>query len=530
MKIITCKIYSGILALFILSACAQVGSIEGGPKDETPPRVAKNGFKPANESSLFQQNQIDIEFEEFIQLNNPQENILIIPSDVKIKASASKKTVSLYLDGTLKPNRTYTIYLNNAIKDYTEGNDSLMRYVFSTGEVIDSLTYTGFVKNAFDKKDEKNILVGLYQTDDTVGKTKPTYFVKTDAQGKFSFAKLQAGNYQLLAFEDGNKDLKWQVNERVAFTEKQIKLDTSFTDSTALRLYIPKPKARIRTAEYIAPNVIKIGTTQPIKNAKFTLNKQEIQELHRFQADSLWLLVPNAFPLEAKNELILESENFNDTIDVWIQERDKNRDITYFTSAKNGVLKPGQKLEIHFSALIKSIDKSALLFQVNDSTQIPVKEVQILSGNTLQIELDSHQAKAATYEIPSKALVFEAGKLKNDLKQTLQLRSEKEYGSVLLQVENDLDEDYFLELVNKGTVVRQITKKEITSGILLELLESGIYAVRAVLDKDGDGAWSTGNFSTGIQPEKMIFFNESIQVRNNWEIEVLLNFNEIQAP
>ena len=65
--------YFSFVLIAILSSCAQVGTLSGGEKDETAPKPIEKKTQPANETLLFSGNSVSFEFEEFIQLNNPQQ-------------------------------------------------------------------------------------------------------------------------------------------------------------------------------------------------------------------------------------------------------------------------------------------------------------------------------------------------------------------------------------------------------------------------------------------------------------------------
>ena len=191
-------------------------------------------------------------------LNKPAETVTIVPNDVKVTASISKKTMVVELEGDLKPETTYAIYFNGTVKDISEGNDSLMQYVFSTGDFIDSLIYRGFIMNAWTYKPEKDIFVGLYHVEDSSIYKRPAYFSRTDANGKFVFQYLKKGTYQIHAFDDKNRDSKWSPAERVSFQRDLIQLDTSITDSIPMRIYIPKGARKVQ-ATVQGPGLIKIG-------------------------------------------------------------------------------------------------------------------------------------------------------------------------------------------------------------------------------------------------------------------------------
>ena len=60
------------------------------------------------------------------------------------------KFLYIELKEELKPNTTYNLNFGNSIADITEGNlAGELQYVFSTGDFLDSLTWLGTVKNAF---------------------------------------------------------------------------------------------------------------------------------------------------------------------------------------------------------------------------------------------------------------------------------------------------------------------------------------------------------------------------------------------
>ena len=67
--------------LFLLSSCAQVGTISGGPKDQQAPIIVscnpEDGQRNVNADFIL------IEFDEFINLQKPNENIILLPSNIE---------------------------------------------------------------------------------------------------------------------------------------------------------------------------------------------------------------------------------------------------------------------------------------------------------------------------------------------------------------------------------------------------------------------------------------------------------------
>ena len=125
------------LAALALAACANVVAPTGGPKDTTPPKVTE--AKPANRTTGFDGQKIELKFNEYITLTNANQEVLISPPlSTKPDIKQGNKTVSVKFKEPLLPNTTYTIHFGNAIKDFHEGNvfDDYV-YTFSTGDYID---------------------------------------------------------------------------------------------------------------------------------------------------------------------------------------------------------------------------------------------------------------------------------------------------------------------------------------------------------------------------------------------------------
>ena len=66
-----------ILTAFLAQHCANAVAPTGDPKDETPPKVI--GTVPENHSINFNGKKIELTFDEYITLDNANQNVLISP-------------------------------------------------------------------------------------------------------------------------------------------------------------------------------------------------------------------------------------------------------------------------------------------------------------------------------------------------------------------------------------------------------------------------------------------------------------------
>ena len=126
-----------------------MGTITGGPRDETAPKPVEELMEPKNATTNYTGNSFVIPFDEYFQLNNPAQTIRMVPPHATVQAEMRKKTLYLSWEDTLEANTTYAIYLNGTVKDLTEGNDTTLQIVFSTGPVLDTTSYTLAIVDAF---------------------------------------------------------------------------------------------------------------------------------------------------------------------------------------------------------------------------------------------------------------------------------------------------------------------------------------------------------------------------------------------
>ena len=196
-----------VVALCIY-ACANRGYPEGGPKDETPPQVVEE--VPLSYTTNFKAKRVNIYFDEFVQLNDINNKFIFSPPVKKDpKVSLKGKYVQVAIPDSLRENTTYSLDFADAIVDNNESNPlGFYRYVFSTGERIDTLELGGTVVNAESYEPVMGVLVALYEKsgDSIPLKELPDYIARTDSSGNFRLTNLREGHYRVMSIEDANRD------------------------------------------------------------------------------------------------------------------------------------------------------------------------------------------------------------------------------------------------------------------------------------------------------------------------------------
>lgn len=547
------------LTVVFLSRCANIVTPPGGPKDEKQPVVME--ASPANGSTNFSGKSIHISFDEFIALNNASNNILISPPLTKKPTyRTSGKTLVIKFNEPLKPATTYSINFGDAIKDLHEGNILTgYSYIFSTGDDIDTLSLKGHVTSASTLKPVEGYYVGLYTTEkDTV---TFDYVTVTDKKGNFELSGLADNDYHIFVLKDNNSNLIYDLpNEEIGFypesvrpysIDNKIVIDTLAADSIADAAASGNPVYEIVTfvqedsiqklfkKELVEAGLLRFVFRYPADNVQIKVLEElpdtfDIMPVYSARRDTvLWYFTPN------KDSLWLSincDTLFNDTIHFSLKPREavskkrkkqavpKSNSLSLKTNLKNGKLKPDQPLTLSFSEPVTKLN-------IHDTTWFIVDQDTIFNDLSFtkadqygfKYSLDKTFEPEKRYQIiiPDSTFFAFRGATNDTTRVSFSLQEESTFGNIFLTVEvPDGVPQVIVELLTDSnkTVDTQIIKG--TEDLAFEYLDPGKYQLKAILDMDGNGVWSPGNFKKKLQPEKVVFYNGTLEVRANWDIDL----------
>ncbi|OLY91108.1 Ig-like domain-containing protein [Cnuella takakiae] len=204
------QLFSLLLILAFLAVlqattgCANIIPPQGGPRDSLPP-VLLNAA-PADSTVNFRGNRIVLNFDEFVDLQEVQGNLLFTPLFENVPVvEARLRTVTIRLKDSLEANTTYTFDFGNALRDINEGNVYRnFAYRFSTGPYLDSMELSGRVVDAETGKTDTTMIVVLHRSfdDSAVYKTRPRYVSRVDRDGGFRFRSLPRDSFAIYAIGD----------------------------------------------------------------------------------------------------------------------------------------------------------------------------------------------------------------------------------------------------------------------------------------------------------------------------------------
>lgn len=129
--------------------------------------------------------------------------------------------------------------------------------------------------------------------------------------------------------------------------------------------------------------------------------------------------------------------------------------------------------------------------------------------------------------VDSAAMTSVFGHRNRRMEQKFNIAKDDEFGSFFVNVQGlDGDTTAIVELLDgRGKVVRRCRAPQDRADFFY--LKPGDYYLRLLLDRDGDGMWTTGEFETGLPPEEVYYNPVKFNVRARWDIEQDWNFRTL---
>ena len=537
------------VGLLLVSSCADERPPTGGRKDSIPPKI-KYAY-PENKSLNFHNEKIKIRFQEFIQQSlDPKEIVISPPLDTKPKFLVNGKNLIISLKSKLKENTTYTINFGDAIKDNNEGNIfKNFTYVFATGPILDTAAISGTIANVTDPKDVDNLLICLYPADsiDGITKSKPYYFAKSDKNGIFAINNIHSGVYNIYGLKDQNLNYKYdQSDELIGFIDSTILLSDSSKLKLNLNVFLStNNKPRFTDAISMGPGRVLIIYNSPVKTLNVNsdlLSSADIVETNT-QKDSITYWFANIYDKKMRLNLIAnDSLSDSTTIDLKTFNKDSTNNYKKYSLsfesqlikndssgkaiANKPVLSPFKPLILLLSRPVDSIDKNKRIEIVNDSTKKGDNidfSLNVKTKRAITISYPQSEKTPYTLVIPDSTFLDIFGWWNRKMYYKWNSDAAENYGNIMLNLKFEHPEKYYvikiLDMDNKAIeTLFYVGNQE--KKVTLKNIKAGTYHIQVIEDRNQNGEWDSGDFSRKLQPEKIINFRESYEVKGSWDLEI----------
>ena len=442
-----------------MTGCANIIPPGGGPRDSIPPVLVN--VTPKDSTTNFPGGRIVLTFNEYVEVNNLQENLVVSPLPKILPIiDAHLRTITIRIKDTLEPNTTYSLNFGKAIRDINEGNElKNFKYIFSTGNTFDSLEFAGKVIVAETGKADSTLIVVLHRNldDSAVIKERPRYFAKVDAGGNFRFSNLPPETYAVYALEDAGGQKKYlSKNQTFGFIDQDVKVSEN---TPAVTIFAYKESKDTKSGT---------GTT------------------------------------------------------TTAQTKTTDKVLRLSTNLDNTLLDLLNDLEITFGLPLKVFDTTKLRF-TNEVFETIQGSKWTLDSTRRKAALDHQWIENRGYNlIIDKDFAEDSAGRKLVRNDTLAFRARRaaDYGSLHLRFLNlDLVRHPVLQFVigNEIRYSHVFTDRNVN----IPLFAPGDYDLRILYDTNQNGKWDPGEFfGKHRQPELVVPLSRKLNVKANWDNQV----------
>ena len=550
---------SSLLLAFLLSAsCARQGYPNGGPVDKEPP-MAKS-MSPSNESLHFTGNRFSIDFDEYIQLKDADNNVIVSPPmNPKPEYKANGRRLEVTLRDTLQPNMTYLFQFKGAVVDFHEGNPlPSLEYAFSTGDAIDSMELRGTVVDALTGKPaEETLSILAYPADaqdSVVALQNPIYMTRSDKQGRFLFSHIRKGDFRIVALDDANKNMRFNPGEAIAWTDNPVvsnvahrkdstSADSANTFNDAIAKKAPSPQCqlflsknektvqRFTQSEFTAASRIQLVSVVPLIDPQISSADNLVWKLNaNHDTINIWMLNKD---VDSTLLYIQDASGINDTLKLKYRPKrnksqrgntfaqEKTEPVANFTFGQNSNFY--DTLNIHFSSPIpqdgrQSNDSIVQILKLKDSTTTYAGLVWDSLGLNAQIQFTPKAGNKYQFFVKDKQFTNIYGATSDSLKVTTEVNTPESFGNILFHIESTQMPLVIQLLDEKDNMLRTSAIKE-PGDVKFSNLKPGKYRIRTIFDSNGNGTWDPGDYWQHLQPERVIYYTKTLELRANWDME-----------
>ncbi|MDR1631920.1 MAG: Ig-like domain-containing protein [Dysgonamonadaceae bacterium] len=413
----------------------------------------------------------------------------------------------------------------------------------------------------------------------------------TNDRGKFGIRNVAPGNYRLFALKDMNRNYRFdQKTEEIAFYdslivpsfEPAIRMDTTWVDSLTVDTIKEVHYTRFTPDDITLFLFQENFETQYLSKTERPVQNQLVFHFNSGQGlpPALFLLKEDSIENIRENWYIPEYSPDKKDIIYWISdsllyERDTIRlevdylqtdtlfnlspitDTLRFIRRKEAPTKKSKKekekeaevidflkidfslkntadifdtLKVTFSEPVQEFDPKKIRIQQKVDT-LWESRVFPITGDTLNprifyINNDWAYGREFQIIVDSAAIFSIYDKWNDSTAVVFKFKEAEEYVNIYMKIMG-VEGPGFGELLNSSDKVVR-TSALYDGELIFENMNTGKYYLRYIEDANGNGKWDTGNYENHLQPEKVYYYPNLIELpRKNTDLESEWNIREI---
>ncbi|MEQ9300753.1 MAG: Ig-like domain-containing domain [Cyclobacteriaceae bacterium] len=554
----------------LFHSCASPSTINGGPQDTIPPVLLE--ANPPNGKINFRGTTVELIFSEDINASKLKQELIITPFfENEYKYVEKKQTILIEFEKPFPDSTTFILNFADGIGDLNENNAVVnLKYAFSTGSFIDSLTVSGYIYDLMTNEPAENYLISLYDQDtSSVFEHKPTYFAYADKEGLFTIENIKSGAYHVYTFDDENKNLILEsTTEKHGLLADTLNLDTAsiqleipviLQDASNLTLVRERSQANrfdVRYSKYIHDfQIVLIDSSKTDLDRNLVENNEVIRfypsKLSNADSTGYYITTMDSLGTTISDTLSVKFEGNNARLEVFeatlrLEQLNGSTDTVIYRVTANKPIKLFDPTLISFT-----VDSVKIPFLLDDSISYTTNRLKteltfkvpklfsmvsqyldtltsIMTSDTTRINQDSVFAEQVKYyeKLPRDRYELRFGEgwlisIEKDSAESSSINMTTPTVADVGLVRGSIyttEKSYFIELIDKdGRTITTLNNPRETYEF--KNVQPGKYRLRVKIDKNEDGQWSYGNIRKHTAPEPVFYMEEFFDVRANWELE-----------
>ena len=187
----------------------------------------------------------------------------------------------------------------------------------------------------------------------------------------------------------------------------------------------------------------------------------------------------------------------------------------------SGSLAPNQNVRYLAKEPILEVDTTKIHFYVKKDTDwLPAPFLfmpEERSAKSYMLYAEWEPGQKYRFVMDTAAVVSVLEHESKSVRQEFHVRAVEEYGSIFIHVISP-DTGVVVQLLSKNDKVeaQQRTDKEGNADFFF--MKPGEYYMRCYVDANGNGQWDTGDYASGLQPERVYYFGKPLPLKARWDL------------
>lgn len=187
----------------------------------------------------------------------------------------------------------------------------------------------------------------------------------------------------------------------------------------------------------------------------------------------------------------------------------------------SGSLAPNQNVRYLAKEPILEVDTTKIHFYVKKDTDwLPAPFLfmpEERSAKSYMLYAEWEPGQKYRFVLDTAAVVSVLEHESKSVRQEFHVRAVEEYGSIFIHVISP-DTGVVVQLLSKNDKVEAQQRTDKDGNADFFFMKPGEYYMRCYVDANGNGQWDTGDYASGLQPERVYYFGKPLPLKAQWDL------------